>query len=160
MPTNTWNRFQQYLCHCHEIGLWLDISRMNFDDGFLSQMEPAMQRAYITMQALEQGSIANPDEGRMVGHYWLRSPALSPTPELQKEIETTVDRIEAFAAKIHTGTICAPGNTPFTKLLIIGIGGSALGPQFVADALGGAADKMIPCFLDNTDPDGMDRVFS
>jgi glucose-6-phosphate isomerase len=156
----TWNRFQQHLCHCPGLGLWLDISRMNFEDDFLSSMEPAMQRAFITMQALEQGSIANPDEGRMVGHYWLRSPALAPAPELQEEIETTIDRIETFAAQIHTGKICAPGNKPFTKLLIIGIGGSALGPQFVADALGGAADKMIPSFLDNTDPDGMDRVFS
>jgi len=156
----TWNRFQKHLCHCPELGIWLDISRMNFGDDFFNSMEPAMQRAFIAMQALEQGSIANPDEGRMVGHYWLRSPALAPTPELQKEIETTIDRIESFAAKIHTGIICAPGNKPFTKLLIIGIGGSALGPQFVADALGGAADKMTPCFLDNTDPDGMDRVFS
>jgi glucose-6-phosphate isomerase len=156
----TWNRFQQHLCHCPEIGLWLDISRMNFDDDFLSQMEPAMQRAYISMQALEQGATANPDEGRMVGHYWLRTPALAPVPELQQEIETTVDRIEAFTANIHTGAISAQGNKPFTKLLIIGIGGSALGPQFVADALGGATDKMAPYFLDNTDPDGMDRVFS
>jgi glucose-6-phosphate isomerase len=156
----TWNRFQEHLCHCPEIGLWLDISRMNFGDDFFSTMEPAMQRAYIAMQALEQGSIANPDEGRMVGHYWLRTPALAPTPELQQEIETTIDRIETFTAKIHTGAISAPGNKTFTKLLIIGIGGSALGPQFVADALGGVADKMTPYFLDNTDPDGMDRVFS
>ena len=156
----TWNRFQKQLCHCPEIGLWLDISRMNFGDDFFKQMEPAMQRAFISMQALEQGSIANPDEGRMVGHYWLRTPALSPTKEIQQEIETTVDHIEQFTADIHSGKISAPGNRSFSKLLIIGIGGSALGPQFVADALGSANDKMTPYFLDNTDPDGMDRVFS
>lgn len=160
MPINTWNRFQQHLCHCPEIGLWLDISRMNFDDEFLNRMEPAMQQAFDAMLALEQGSIANPDEGRMVGHYWLRTPTLAPTPEIRQQIESTVDRIESFAADIHGGKICAPGNKTFTKLLIIGIGGSALGPQFVADALGGPADKMTPYFLDNTDPDGMDRVFS
>ncbi len=155
----TWNRFQQHLCHCPEIGLWLDISRMSFDDGFFSNMEPAMQRAFISMQALEQGSIANPDEGRMVGHYWLRAPALAPAPDLQKEIENTINRIESFAAAVHNGTITAPGNRLFKKLLVIGIGGSALGPQFVADALGSCADKLVPFFLDNTDPDGMDRVF-
>lgn len=160
MPTNTWNRFQQHLCHCPEIGLWLDISRMNFDDEFLNRMEPAMQQAFDAMLALEQGVIANPDEGRMVGHYWLRTPTLAPTPEIRQQIKSTVDRIESFAADIHGGKICAPGNKTFTKLLIIGIGGSALGPQFVADALGGPADKMTPYFLDNTDPDGMDRVFS
>jgi glucose-6-phosphate isomerase len=161
MPTTTtWNRFHQHLCHCPEIGLWLDISRMNFEDSFFSQMEPAMQRAFIAMQALEQGSIANLDEGRMVGHYWLRTPSLSPTPEIQHQIESTIDQIEAFSTEIHDGKICGPGNKPFTKLLVIGIGGSALGPQFMADALGCGHDKMKPYFLDNTDPDGMDRVFS
>src|SRR5207249_10372238 len=47
----------------------------------------------------------------------------------------------------------------FTQMLSIGIGGSALVPEFVADALGqGAADKLQPHFIDNTDPDGMSRV--
>lgn len=156
----TWNRFQQYLCHCPEIGLWLDISRMNFTDDFINSMEPAMQQAFSAMQALEQGSIANPDEGRMVGHYWLRTPSLAPTPEIKEQIESTIDRIESFSAQIHAGNIRTPDNRLFRKILIIGIGGSALGPQFVADALGSSCDKMTPYFLDNTDPDGMDRVFS
>lgn len=160
MPLNTWNRFQQYLCHCPEIGLWLDISRMDFDDEFLNRMEPAMQQAFDAMHALEQGSIANPDEGRMVGHYWLRTSTLSPTPEIQQQIESMVDQVESFTADIHSGKICTPANKTFTKLLIIGIGGSALGPQFVADALGSSSDNMTPYFLDNTDPDGMDRVFN
>jgi glucose-6-phosphate isomerase len=43
---------------------------------------------------------------------------------------------------------------------LIGIGGSALGPQFVADALGKADDPMQVHFFDNTDPDGFDRVLN
>ena len=43
-------------------------------------------------------------------------------------------------------------------MLSIGIGGSALGPEFVHDALGTPADKMAIHFIDNTDPDGMARV--
>ena len=47
------------------------------------------------------------------------------------------------------------------NLLVIGIGGSALGPQFVANALGQpAADKLEPFFFDNTDPDGMEKVLA
>jgi glucose-6-phosphate isomerase len=47
----------------------------------------------------------------------------------------------------------------FTQLLVIGIGGSALGPQFVHHALGQpGADQMAVHFFDNTDPDGMDLV--
>ena len=44
-------------------------------------------------------------------------------------------------------------------MLLIGIGGSALGPQFVADALGSSHDPMDILFFDNTDPDGFDRFF-
>jgi len=154
-----WKRYQQYLCHCPELGLWLDVSRMGVDDSFLQRVEPAMQQAFTEMQALESGVIANQDEKRMVGHYWLRDAELAPSRELQQEIEQTVQAVVRFAADIHNGTICSPAGSPFRKLLLIGIGGSALGPQFVADALGGPGDKMAPYFLDNTDPDGMDRVF-
>jgi glucose-6-phosphate isomerase len=43
-------------------------------------------------------------------------------------------------------------------VLIVGIGGSALGPQFVAQALGTPYDAMLPFFIDNTDPDGIDQI--
>jgi glucose-6-phosphate isomerase len=112
------------------------------------------------MRALEGGAIANPDEGRRVGHYWLRSPALAPTPEIRAEIEDTLRALRAFAADVHAGTIAGPRGR-FRELLVIGIGGSALGPQLVAHALGQPRrDKMAVHFLDNTDPDGIDLVFA
>jgi glucose-6-phosphate isomerase len=43
-------------------------------------------------------------------------------------------------------------------MLIIGIGGSALGPQFVSDSLKTSKDSIRPYFFDNTDPDGFDRI--
>src|ERR1019366_3248339 len=47
----------------------------------------------------------------------------------------------------------------FTQVLAIGIGGSALGPMFVGDALGNpAGDRMRVHFIDNTDPDGIART--
>ena len=46
-----------------------------------------------------------------------------------------------------------PTAARFTRVLSIGIGGSALGPMFVADALGNpASDRMKVDFIDNTDP--------
>lgn len=160
MSINNWKRFQQHLCHCPEIGLWLDISRMGFDDDFLEQMEPDMQRSFDAMLSLERGAIANPDENRMVGHYWLRAAELAPNDEIKTEIEATIRQIENFVTRVHGGEVTAPDGRKFSKLLVIGIGGSALGPQFVADALGTATDKMQPFFLDNTDPDGIDRTLS
>ena len=155
-----WERFQKYYTEFPELGLAVDLSRMNVDDAFFAAMEPQMQKAFANMAALESGAIANPDENRMVGHYWLRNPLLAPSPEIRKEIEDTVARIKDFAAKIHAGKIrCAGG--AFKNYLLIGIGGSALGPQFVAHALGDPrTDKLKPFFFDNTDPDGMDRVLA
>jgi glucose-6-phosphate isomerase len=154
-----WHRYSNYLCTCPKIGLSLDISRMNFDDRFFGQMEPAMQRAFADMAKLEKGTIANPDEGRMVGHYWLRNSALAPSPELRKEIDDTIAQVTKFSHRVHSGGLATPAGERFRNFLVIGIGGSALGPQFVADALSSAQDPMKALFLDNTDPDGMDRVF-
>ena len=155
-----WNRYQKHLCSCPEIGLTLDISRMKFADSFFTKMAPAIKGAFSEMHALEGGAIANRAEGRMVGHYWLRNPNLAPSHEIQLEIEAAVEQILVFCAKIHNGAISAQNNTIFKNILIIGIGGSALGPQFVADALASPSDRMKAYFLDNTDPDGIDKVFA
>ena len=62
-----------------------------------------MQKALADMAALEAGAIANPDENRMVGHYWLRNPALVPAREIRKKIEDTVGQIKAFVLPLNTG---------------------------------------------------------
>jgi glucose-6-phosphate isomerase len=154
-----WKRYCQYLCRVDSLDLTLDISRMHFDDSFLASMEPAVQRAFKDMAALESGAIANPDEKRMVGHYWLRAPKLAPTPEITREITDSVESIKKFAAAVHAGTVKPPTAARFTQLLAIGIGGSALGPMFVGDALGNpGADRMRIHFIDNTDPNGIARM--
>jgi glucose-6-phosphate isomerase len=158
-PTQLWQRYQKYLVTVPSANLSLDVSRMHFDEAFLSQMEPKMQKAFAAMDALEKGAIANPDENRMVGHYWLRAPELSPTKEIAKEVKDTLADIKSFAADVHSGKIKPPGAAKFTRILSIGIGGSALGPEFVADALGDpSTDKMQVYFIDNTDPDGIART--
>jgi len=155
-----WERFKDRLYADADTGLVLDTSRMNFPDGFCREMEPRLQQAYAQMAELEAGAIANPDENRMVGHYWLRAAELAPRTELAEEITGTLASVKAFAHSVHTGNIKAPDGGRFTHLLVVGIGGSALGPQFVADSLGNAGDRMRPYFFDNTDPDGMDRVIA
>ena len=155
-----WDRFQKYYTEFPELGLTVDLSRMHVDDAFFAAMNPRIQRAFADMADLEKGAIANPDENRMVGHYWLRNPALAPTPEIRNEIEQTIRKISEFSAKIHAGEIRGEGG-PFKNILLIGIGGSSLGPQFVAHALGDPrTDRLKPFFFDNTDPDGMNRVLA
>jgi len=155
-----WRRYQENLCDCPTLGISLDISRVPFTPAFMKQMEPTIQRALDAMAGLEAGEIANPDENRMVGHYWLRNASLAPTDELGKAIKKTLREIRQFADKVHAGEVAPQTAKKFTDVLQIGIGGSALGPQLVADCLGTGSDKMRVHFMDNTDPDGIARVLS
>jgi len=156
--TTLWQRFQQYFLSYDDIGFSIDISRMNFPEDFFTGTSLAADRACKQMKALEAGGIANPDEKRMVGHYWLRNPSLAPSPEIKEAIISTKKAILEFAANVHSGKILSASGAPFTDVLIVGIGGSALGPELVADALWNSTDPLRVHFLDNTDPDGMDKV--
>jgi glucose-6-phosphate isomerase len=153
-----WKRYQQYLYQNERLGLCLDISQMGFPPDFFERETARAQAALRDMAALESGAISNPDEKRQVGHYWLRAPELAPSAEQRQEIEAAIEAVETFAAKVHSGEI-APPSGRFRNLLLVGIGGSALGPQLVADALGTAGQPLQIYFLDNTDPDGIARVF-
>jgi len=167
-----WNRYQKHLCTCPSLGIALDISRIRFGDGFFKEFEPRITAAYAAMKKLESGAKVNPDEkddagkpGRMVGHYWLRAPQLAPTLEMREAIESTVKNIKNFVSDVHKGKIKPPkssGADSFTEVLVVGIGGSALGPQLVADALGNldGKDRMNIHFMDNTDPDGINRTLT
>ena len=155
-----WQRYQDWLYYHEGLEFYLDISRMRFDDSFVGAMQPKLTKAFKEMDALEAGAIANPDENRMVGHYWLRNPELAPTPEIKQEIIETVEQIEAFVSKIHSGEIHPPDARKFTDIISIGIGGSALGPEFVAEALAPDNTPLDIHFIDNSDPAGIDRLFS
>src|SRR5437667_460010 len=157
--SSLWQRFQRYLLYYRDLDFSLDISRLKFPENFFEKMQPKIEKAFAAMRELEAGAIANPTENRMVGHYWLRNPALAPTAEIRTEIEENIQRIKKFAEDVHAGRITAENGKRFEHALRIGIGGSALGPQLVADALGSARDPMDIFFFDNTDPNGFDRVF-
>ena len=158
--TQLWQRFRQYFLRYDELGFSLDISRMDFWADFFADTAMLADQACVEMKKLEAGAIANIDENRMVGHYWLRNAALAPSKDLQKMIEDAKASIVAFGADIHSGKIVSTSGKPFTDVLVVGIGGSALGPQFMAHCLGGAGDKLRMHYFDNTDPDGMNCVIA
>ena len=96
-----WERFQRFYTEFPSIDLAVDISRMNFSDAYWNAMREPLGRAFREMEKLEAGARANPDErddngekGRMVGHYWLRSPQLAPTKHIQKEIRSTLAAVK------------------------------------------------------------------
>lgn len=104
-PKSLWKRYVDWLYQHKELGLYLDISRVGFSDEFLEEMEPRLQKAFKDMVKLEKGAIANPDEGRMVGHYWLRSPHLAPNSFLKLQIENTLESVCRFANDVVSGKV-------------------------------------------------------
>lgn len=158
---NLWQRYQKHLVRYPDLGISLDISRMTFADDFFATMAPKVEKAFADMKKLEAGGIANPDENRMVGHYWLRNFSLAPTPAIRAGIEMDIASAKSFADEVHAGNVAPPARGRFTHMLVVGIGGSALGPQFITDALVNSWSSPLQThFFDNTDPEGMQRVLN
>jgi glucose-6-phosphate isomerase len=112
-PITLWNRYVDWLYQDKELGLYLDVSRVGFTQEFYETMLPRFEQAFKHMEELEGGSIANPDEGRMVGHYWLRKAELAPTPFLQKLISDTLDKVESFANDVISAKVQSTLTDPF-----------------------------------------------
>jgi len=92
-------------------------------DARLAPISGDIGPALAAMAAIEAGSIANTQEQRQVGHYWLRAPHLAPSPEITAQIQSAQRAIKAI------------DGTGMDTVLQIGIGGSALGPELAIDAL-------------------------
>ncbi len=160
LPTDFNTMKKEFYLSFEQSDFWADFSFVDFTNDFLRTMEGPISKALRSMHELEAGAISNPDENRMVGHYWLRDPDLAPSAELSGAIKETLNKVKYIANQVHSKTLQSPQG-PFTDLLVIGIGGSALGPQFVGKALGHPQnDKLKVHFFDNTDPDGIDLTLS
>ncbi|MEY3462497.1 MAG: Glucose-6-phosphate isomerase [Cyanobacteriota bacterium] len=149
-PASQWQRFCDLLWYDEELGFWLDISRMAVGSADLEAIRPRMQDAMAAMAALEGGAIANADEQRMVGHYWLRAPELAPDPAITAHLRSEIARLESFARDALAGG-------QFSDVLWIGIGGSGLGPLLMIRALQQQGRGLPFHFIDNVDPQGISR---
>ncbi len=133
----------------------LDVSTMGLHVPSLHALD--WKRVFGEMRALESGAVANVDEDRQVGHYWLRAPERAPTMAYASAIGEAVEEVVGFVRGVRSGAITAPDGSRFTDVLHIGTGGSALGPGFLVDACG-TDEGLTVQFLDNTDPDGIHRI--
>lgn len=153
-----WSTYQNSVIRYPELGFSLDTSRMDAPSEWSDEMQAKIDRAFRDRAAIEAGEIMNPDEGRAVGHYWLRNPDLAPAEEGQW-IRDVKEKVQTLAGKVLRGDIKAPNDHAFRHILLIGIGGSALGPQLVSKALLPPNPPIDLHFFDNTDPGGMDDTF-
>jgi glucose-6-phosphate isomerase len=160
-----WSKVKEYFYFDRVSGFGLDVSGMKFSDDFIEILQPKLASAYREMKELEAGGLINKDENRMVGHYWLRNPMICPQESVKKEIVTEIEKIKTFCSKIVRGEIRSSRGMSFKNFILVGIGGSALGPQFVNKALSPINKDVINTklkayYVDNTDPHGIESIVS
>lgn len=146
-PVTGWNAFVEGWLPIPGTGITLDVSDM----GAISLA--GMDAALEAMARLEAGAVANPDEHRQVGHYWLRDPDLAPSTGISNEIRTSWTQVDETVRLLRSAV-------GVDSILHLGIGGSALGPQLLKEALARPGHGLVrPSryrIMDNTDPDGFE----
>ena len=106
-PGKHWNRFLEWYRDIPELGMALDVSRMGMIQIWWNSMRKPMTMALKEMEHIEAGDLANPDEQRMVGHYWLRDPGLAPENNLAEKISTVQREIISFSGSVLSGELAA-----------------------------------------------------
>jgi glucose-6-phosphate isomerase len=150
--------------------LELDFSRQLATPETLKLLLELAQAAKLPerIQAMARGEHINSTEDRAVLHMALRA---SPEDRFEvdgedvlSEVHQVLRRIRTFSEQIRSGTHKGATGKALTSVLAIGIGGSYLGPEFVAEALRTApscaqtAQGRTLRFLANVDPIDVTRA--
>jgi len=126
-------------------GIYFDWSKTHLDQTIVAQSLVRAEEMGFTpaRQALFAGEIVNSSEGRPATHVAERGSGSSEDVDLamarRQRMRALVDAIEAGAFGAVTG------------ILHIGIGGSALGPELLLDALARQSGTLTVRFLSNID---------
>lgn len=142
----------------HGGGLFFDFSRQRIDSPTLD----VLLRTAAELDVLQRfnrmchGEKINITEKRAVLHTAARA-FDSDTVTVDGEnvvsaLARVRDQIKTFADQVHHGEITGSTGKPFTHVVVVGIGGSYLGTEFVSTALAAEADKGIRLhYLANVD---------
>ena len=124
---------------------------------FLADGSAECSRVMEEMKDLESGALANRDEGRQVGHFWLRNSRLAPDSKVGCEIESAVERVKQIGLQVRSGDLSASNGKRFQRVVYIGMGGSILGPQFILTALGNCSELEF-VFCDTIDSEKLEEL--
>jgi glucose-6-phosphate isomerase len=148
-------------------GLFYDYSRQRVDEQVMEYLhELADVRGLLKQfRSMMEGAHVNATEDRAALHTAARqfsdSPVFDAGRDVIPEIQSVREQIKAFAEGVQSGEIRGSTGLAFRDVVVIGIGGSYLGTEFVATALEGLADKGLRLhFLSNVDIDNFGRIAS
>ena len=148
-------------------GIFYDFSRQRLDHRVMDLLFELAESCSLKQKfiAMVRGEKINTTENRAALHTAARSFAGNPVfvdgKDVMPEIRRVRDDIKLFASKVHTKKITGSTGKPFKHVVVIGIGGSYLGTEFVAQALAPLAEKNIEImFLSNVDINNFGSIAS
>ncbi|MBW1699895.1 MAG: glucose-6-phosphate isomerase [Deltaproteobacteria bacterium] len=148
-------------------GIFFDFSRQRVNEKTMALLFQLAETLGVTSRFRDMtlGAEVNVTEKRAALHTAARrfsnSPLLLDGKDIMNDINSVRDQIRIFSRKIHHGEIKGSTGKPFKHVVVIGIGGSYLGTEFVANALAPMADKGITLhFLSNVDIDNFGSIIS
>ncbi len=105
------------------------------------------------IRAMYRGERLNNSENREVLHVALRTALPEADPQYNAAVAATLERMQAFVARVHSGEWKGYTDKPVTTVINIGIGGSDLGPAMVTEALRHwHVPQLRTHFVSNVDP--------
>lgn len=148
-------------------GMFFDFSRQRVDEKTMNLLfDLAVDRNIVEQfHSTVAGDPVNVTENRAALHTATRRFSSDPIkingrdiiPDIMKERE----RVNFFSHKIRSGEITGSTGKPFEHIVVIGIGGSYLGTEFVSTALYALTDQSIKIhYLSNVDIHNFGRVVS
>ncbi|SDT99821.1 glucose-6-phosphate isomerase [Desulfobacula phenolica] len=146
-------------------GFFYDFSKQRIDDRVMEELLNLARQAEAKKKfsQMVSGEIVNITENRAALHTAARGfipdPANLTDMDVLSEINRVNSQIKEFSAKIHNSQIRSDSGKPFTDAVVIGIGGSYLGCEFVYTALKHCIEPKIKLhFLSNVDIDNFGQV--
>ena len=142
----------------------MDLSHAKIDaEGLALLKQVATEvKLFDQIEELFQGKKINVTEKRSVLHVALRMSAdqtlVTEEGDVVKNVHEVLNRIKAFSEQVRSNQVKGYSGKDLKNTLVIGIGGSYLGPEFVFEALRqdheskAAAQGRNLRFLANVDP--------
>ena len=148
-------------------GIFYDFSRQRIEEQTLDLLMELAESRKLKQQFddMVSGKIVNVTENRPALHTATRNFSDNPVwcdgNDIMPSIRKIRNDIETFVSNVHEGKIIGSTGKSFNTAVVIGIGGSYLGTEFVATALGALADKNIKImFLSNVDIHNFGKIVS
>ncbi|MEO0394243.1 MAG: glucose-6-phosphate isomerase, partial [Pseudomonadota bacterium] len=149
---NRHTRFSTDAC-----GLFLDYSKNLITEETMGLLADLVAQEQVTAQrdAMFDGAISNPTEGRAVLHTALRNRSNTPVivegEDVMPGINEVLGNMQVFVEDVRSGQWLGHTGKQIEHIVNIGIGGSDLGPAMVVEALTPYGGRFATHFVSNVD---------